>query len=310
MGTPNDPDHIIESLASGQDGIVTRRELLAAALSAKQIATRVRARRLISLYPGVYAVGHTVLTREGRWRAAVRACGARAVLSHGDAAAHWGLMPVRGKVIHVTTPSRSGRDPDRSRVRLHRVGTLRAWETSLNHGIPTTTMARTLLDLSPVLRPRAMEDVIAQADRLHLFDLVSVRRCLSEHPRQHGAPALRALLDRLAGAQTADLRSPLEVALLQLCDDHGLPVPRANVPLEGFMVDFHWPGTSLVVETDGYTYHSMPAAFEADRARDQALTLAGYTVVRFTHHQLTRQKAETARRLRRLIERRGSPDVP
>jgi hypothetical protein len=307
MRSPGDPDRLIAELAGRQHGPVGHRQLRELGLTQQSISYRLRVGRLIRRHPEVYLVGHVVLPLEGRWMAAVLACGRRAVLSHADAAAHWGLMAPRGRLIHVTTPSRSGRDPDRTRIRLHRVGTLRVWETSLNDGIPTTTVARTLLDLAPVLRPRAMEDVIAQADRLGLLHLVSVRRSLREHPRQAGAPALRALLDRLAGAETVDVRSALEIAFLQLCDDHGLPVPHANVPLEGFLVDFHWPGTTLVVETDGYTYHSMPSAFEADRARDQALTLAGYTVLRFTHHQLTRQKTEVARRLRRLLSRCGSP---
>jgi very-short-patch-repair endonuclease len=146
-----------------------------------------------------------------------------------------------------------------------------------------------------------MEDVIAQANRLGLFDLVAARRCLDEHPRQHGAPALRRLLGDLRGEGAADLRSTLEVRFLQLCDDHHLPAPRANVSLAGFLVDFHWPGTKLVVETDGFTYHSTPSAFEADRQRDQHLTLAGYTVVRFTYNQITREPEVSAARLRRLL---------
>ncbi|MET0600486.1 MAG: DUF559 domain-containing protein, partial [Baekduia sp.] len=70
------------------------------------------------------AVGRRPL--EGHWLAAVWACGADAVLSHGDAAAHWGLAPAHGRLIHVTAPSTSGRAPDRTRIKLHRVGTLRA----------------------------------------------------------------------------------------------------------------------------------------------------------------------------------------
>ncbi|HEV7754107.1 MAG TPA: DUF559 domain-containing protein [Baekduia sp.] len=99
----------------------------------------------------------------------------------------------------------------------------------------------------------------------------------------------------------ADLRSTLEVRFLQLCDDHGLPAPQANVTLAGFLVDFHWPGTELVVETDGFTYHSTRSAFEADRARDQTLTLAGYTVVRFTYNQITKEPERCAHHLRRLL---------
>ena len=125
-------------------------------------------------------------------------------------------------------PLRSGRGPDRTRIKLHRVGTLRAWECAVTEEMPTTTVARTLLDLAPQLRPRRMEETIAHANRLDLFDLLAVRRCLGEHPRQHGAPALRRLLDALEGVGTADVRSILEVLVLQLCDDYGLPEPIAN----------------------------------------------------------------------------------
>ena len=301
MGAQNDTDHQIEALATQQAGVVLRSQLLAIGLGKKAIAYRVRSRRLVVEYNGVYAVGHRALTREGRWLAAVGACGAGAALSHGDAAAHWGLIPSQGRLINVTKPSSSGRDPDPRRIRLHRVATLRPWERTINDRIPTTTVARTLLDLAPLLRPRAMEDVIAQSTRLGLFDLVAARRCLDEHPRQHGAPALRRLLDDLHGEGPADLRSTLEVRFLQLCDDHGLPVPQANVSLAGFLVDFHWPGTKLVVETDGFAYHSTPSAFEADRRRDQQLTLAGYTVVRFTYKQITKEPERCAHHLHRLL---------
>ena len=41
----------------------------------------------------MYAVGHRALSREGRWLAAVLACGRGALLSHWDAAAAWDLRP-------------------------------------------------------------------------------------------------------------------------------------------------------------------------------------------------------------------------
>jgi hypothetical protein len=306
MDVESDPDRAVAEVADRHWGVVRRRHLTDAGLHRTAIADRVAKRRLRVLYQGVYALGHAKLRREGDWLAAVWASGAKAALSHGDAAAHWGLTPARGALIHVTTQSRSGRHPDPKRVALHRVGTLRPWETTITDGIPTTTVARTLLDLAPRLRPRAMEDVIAQANRLGLFDLVAARRCLVEHPRQHGAPALRRLLDDLEGVGAADVRSRLEVLLLELCDDHGLPVPQANVSVAGFLVDFHWPGTGLVVETDGFAYHAMPTAFERDRERDQALTLAGYTVIRFTYNQLTREPEKAAWLIRRLLSGSGS----
>ncbi|HWH94567.1 MAG TPA: DUF559 domain-containing protein [Baekduia sp.] len=301
MCAQGDPDQLIAALAARQHGPVAHRQLRELGLSNREIGYRLQIGRLHRRHPEVYLVGHTVLAREGRWMAAVLACGTGGVLSRWDAAAHWNLLPARGHRIHVTTPSRSGRDPDPGRIHLHRVGTIRAWEHTLNDGIPVTTVARTLLDLSPYLQPRALEDVIAQSNRLGLFDRVAVRRCLAEHPRQHGAPALRRLLDELAGRDPADLRSKLEVLLYQLCDDSGLPRPAVNAQVGGFMVDFFWPAKRLVVEADSYTYHSMPTAFERDRERDQQLAVAGYTVVRFTYNQVTRQRRAVRSRLRHLL---------
>jgi very-short-patch-repair endonuclease len=91
-----------------------------------------------------------------------------------------------------------------------------------------------------------------------------------------------------------------------LCDDNGLPTPLTNVAIAGFIVDFYWPGTNLIVETDGYAYHGMPTSFESDRDRDQVLMLAGYRVARFTYNQLIRQRAMSAKRLRDLLARSGT----
>lgn len=65
-------------------------------LSREEIIGRLRRGRLHRLYPGVYAVGHKVLTQRSRWMAAVLACGPNAVLSHWSAAALWGIRANRG----------------------------------------------------------------------------------------------------------------------------------------------------------------------------------------------------------------------
>ena len=63
-------------------------------------------------------------------------------------------------------------------------------------------------------------------------------------------------------------------------------------------VDFFWPTYGLIVETDGDDTHGTRKAFEADRAKDAALTAAGFRVVRFTW----RTAEETiVRRLRALL---------
>jgi hypothetical protein len=257
MTAPSDLDRDVALLAAAQHGVVAYRQLRECGLRRQAIAYRAARGRLIELYPAVYALGHAQLRREGRRLAAVLHGGGDAVLSHTDAAAHWGLMATEGIRIHVTTPRRSGREPAGS-VHLHRVGTLGRDEVTTHDGVPVTTVARTIVDLAATKRPRVLEDVIAQADRLQLFDLVELRRVIDAHPRQRGRRALLTLLDDLAGAAPAHLRSPAERALLEVCDEAGIPAPLANVWVAGFEVDFVWPQAWLIVEVDGFSYHSMP----------------------------------------------------
>ena len=84
-------------------------------------------------------------------------------------------------------------------------------------------------------------------------------------------------------------RSEAERRLLDLIRRAGLPRPHTNVKVRGHEVDIYWPEHRLVVEFDGWAYHSTRAAFERDRERDAALQLAGERVIRVTHRQLTRR---------------------
>ena len=77
----------VARLASRQWGVLSLDELRMCGLTRKEIMGRVRNGQLHPLYRGVYAVGHTNLQLEGRFLAAVKACGPTAVLSHVSAAA-------------------------------------------------------------------------------------------------------------------------------------------------------------------------------------------------------------------------------
>jgi very-short-patch-repair endonuclease len=292
-------DRVIAQLASERHGVVSRRMLVAHGIAAETIDLRVRQRRLVLLHRGVYALGHAELRREGRWLAAVEAYGADAALSRGTAATHWGLQDGAVLPAHVAVGRRGG-IVQRRGTRIHRVD-LSADEVVVREGIPTTTVARTLLDLAAEVRGRRLEQVVRRATRLRRFDLTAQQAMLARHPRAPGAAELGGLLARLAGRGTDDLRSRLEEAFAQLCDDHGLPRPRINAIILGERVDFSWPASSLVVETDGFEFHSMPTTFAADRARDQKLTLAGYTVVRLTYDQVIGDPAGTARSVSALL---------
>ena len=82
----------------------------------------------------------------------------------------------------------------------------------------------------------------------------------------------------------------------------GLPKPLTQHHLHGFRVDFYWPELGLVIETDGLRYHRTPAQQSRDRQRDQALTAAGLTVLRFTHAQVRFEPDYVVATLRRVVQ--------
>ena len=104
----------IARLAARQHGIVSRSQLLGAGAGPRQIDRLVNARQLHPIHRGVYAVGHRLLTPEGRWAAAVLAGGDGAVLSHESAAMNWQLLnryPVLPSVTAPVKVRRQGESP-------------------------------------------------------------------------------------------------------------------------------------------------------------------------------------------------------
>ena len=140
---------LIARLAARQHGLVTLAQLLAAGLDKSAIARRVRAGQLHRVYRGVYAVGHAGLSREGRFLAAVLGAGKGAALSHLAAAELWEVRRYRASLIDVVVPTRRRADG----VRVHETRTLHPRDVTTYKGIPVTTIARTLVDLSDVLTP-------------------------------------------------------------------------------------------------------------------------------------------------------------
>jgi very-short-patch-repair endonuclease len=168
-------------------------------------------------------------------------------------------------------------------------------DVTSHRDVPTTSPARTLLDLATILPGSRLERAVNEADKRDLIDPESLRASLGSYAGQPGVRALRALLDRDA-FQLSD--SELEARFRRLARSAGLTLPRAKARVNGFEVDFFWPDLGLVVETDGLRYHRTPSAQARDRLRDQAHTAAGLTTLRFTHRQVTYEPAHVSDVLR------------
>ncbi|HEX6939899.1 MAG TPA: DUF559 domain-containing protein [Longimicrobiales bacterium] len=275
---------VIASIASRQHGVVTRGQLLAAGIGADVIDRRLKAGVLHPLHRGVYRVGPVAAPR-AREMAACLACGRSAVVSHGSAAALWGFLPAATHRAPVDiTITRGNRR--RSGVRVHRVHRLSSDEVTKLDSIPLTTPARTLLDLSGTIEPRALEQALAEAFAQRLARPAAIRKVLARHAARPGARTLARLLQAGPPALT---RSEAEERLLRLIRQAALDPPEVNVRVAGPRVDFFWREQRLVVEVDGFAFHASPHAFERDRRRDAALTAAGMRVMRVTWRQIVEE---------------------
>ena len=229
--------------------------------------------------------------------AAVLAYGPDAVLSHRAAAALWGMRG--GTRVEVTVPSgRRARDG----IQVHRA-VLPPDERTTHRGIPTTTVPRTLLDLSAVVQRHELRGALREAERRSLTDPLSLHDLVARYERRPGLRAVRTLLAEASiGLRT--IRSELEELFQDFLISAGLPLPQTNVAIEGYEVDCVWPEQRVIVELDGHATHSPAHAFELDRARDRRLEAAGWRVIRITWRQL-RQEPELVEADLRLLLLRG-----
>jgi very-short-patch-repair endonuclease len=289
-------DWRLAELAARQYGVVGYRQLVALGFGRGAIEHRVRTGRLHRLHKGVYAVGHRAITIEGRRLAAVLACGPGAALARWSAAAHWELLrPVA--VIDVVVPGRGER---RRGIRVQRAA-LHARDLARHRGIPVTSVSRTLLDIAATARPNVLARAVNEADRRGRLDRPAVHDLLERNHGRRGTKQLRSVIAALDPA-TRRTRSDLEAIFLRVCKRFRLPTPNARVEIAGVEVDFHFPGTRLIVEIDSYEYHRTPREFENDRRRDAHLKRRGYEVLRVGEAWLVSDPAGVAATVRELIE--------
>jgi len=93
--------------------------------------------------------------------------------------------------------------------------------------------------------------------------------------------------------------------MLELLRRTGLPLPRTNVKVGRYEVDMLWRQERLVVEIDGFAFHSTRAAFERDRRRDADLQARGLKVMRVTWKQIVEEPEATLVRVARLLGARA-----
>jgi very-short-patch-repair endonuclease len=293
-----DQEDRLAALAAAQHGLVTRRQLGDLGLSARSVERLAARGRLRRAHRGVYQVSPL----PGPWAAemaAVLAIGRGARASHESGARLWRVVPGREASSPVDVLVVGGGASARAGIRLHRVACLPPDECAVVDRVPTTSVARTLLDLATRLGRRDLEQAIGRAQRERLVRLDDLRTILGRHPHSRGAAPLRALLDDQAEPAVTD--SKAEELFLTLWRKTELVQPLVNASVGPYRLDFYWPDHDTAVEVDGYRHHGTRPRFEGDRERITRLAAMGIQVIPVTWRHLAKHPTRTIAHIARAL---------
>jgi very-short-patch-repair endonuclease len=292
----------LKRVASTQYGLATR-EQLAARVPTRTITSWAKNGRLVPLQSGVFRVAGTPDSWEQRCLAAVLAGGDGCLAGRRAAAYLWGYAD-RGEIEVVVGRKRL---PRLDGAIVHRSRDLDKFAPATRLGIPVTGPALTLLDLAAA---DSIGAVTKQVDRaiveghLSLPELIEAIDLVARPGRQ-GVRTLRDAVQAYAvGSSEAD--SVLEVRFLRLVERSGLPKPRIQYEIrhDGVLVarvDFFFPGVRLIVELDGLGAHRTATALQRDLERQNRLVGLGFTVLRFTWHDVVNRPDYVVESIKRAL---------
>ena len=288
--------HGVVVLATKQHGNVTRQQLLKLGFTPDGIRQLLRIGFLHRVHLGVYAVGRPPVTALEKAAAAVLACGAGAALSHFSALALWGFIDRWPSSFDVAVPG----DRRRPRITIHRQSGLQRWDVRVHAGIRATSPAWTIVDCAPLLTDRRLARVVNDALRSRHLRRWQLQEVVARRGRHPGAQRLQPFI----GATDGPTRSEFENAFLAFCARYGLPRPRVNTIVAGHEADAYFEAERLIVELDGWQFHSSRASFESDRDRDANALAKGIGTVRITWERLIDRPQPEATRLHKILEQR------
>lgn len=182
-------------------------------------------------------------------------------------------------------------------------------------GIPALTPVRTVLHIGGRVRPDVLELVCDRAVTSNLIDPVRLELRARElrAPRRNGcARVLEVIADR--HPDLAEARNEWEARLLRLSRRFGLsdPVPNLAVRIGGRQrfLDLAWVDALVVVEFDGYAWHSDRRTFDDDRVRQNELVAAGWQPFRLTSTALRQSEIAAFEPVARVVRQRSGADRP
>jgi len=305
-----DLDRLIAEQARTRHGLVTRRLLRDQGVRDWAIDHRLERGLLIPIEPGVFRVAGVPATPLQETLGAVLGVGAPAAASHQTAVWLWGIWNRQPTPTHVT--ARAGDWRPKSYV-VHRSSDFYDVHTSEVEGVPVTTMARTIVDLGATARLGTVAHVLDAALRARLVTLDGVREVIDDvaRPGRSGVRAARLLVEERDRWVTAS-ESELEDLFVRIVRNAALPLPSPQVEIRGrwnefvARVDFFYPRSRVAVELDGFSFHTDPATFSQDRARQNRLVMEGIVLLRYTARDLRERPEGVAAELAQALRARSA----
>jgi hypothetical protein len=295
-------DRDIAELASRQHGLVSKRQIREAGITRSMLRRRLAAGRWMLVHDNVYRIGGVPETPAQLRLAAVLAVGPVAAASHRAAAEMHGLWASNPPLIELSTVRESS--PELGGATVHRLADLHErWITAVD-GIPCTTVARTLVDLGAVVPDKVVALCLDRALGRGLVSVTAVKCALDAVARKgrHGVGPTRRVLEPHLDSEPVAGVFEARMARLLMAEGLSPAVPEYEVWSQDgrFLarVDFAYPEMSLAIEVDGFAAHSSLEAFRHDRARQNALVEAGWTVLRFTWTEVDSASPHVGRTIR------------
>lgn len=270
-------------LAARQHGVISRAQARELGMSDRRVSRYLAGGRWTRLFASVYRVTGAPPTWRQQLKAASLWAGHGFAISHASAAALHGFErfeegPVELSCLRVLVPESPS-------VVVRQVGSLAPKDLTSVEGFRVTSVARTLVDLGATGDRPMLRATIDEALRRRQTTIERLQVAAARAAHRRGIGLFRALLEEHLGG-AAPTESELEARVAELLDSAGLPRPIRQQTLRvGDRVrrmDFRLSGTPVVIEADGYAYHSSLRVFESDRARNNELTARGLRVLHWT----------------------------
>ena len=188
-------------------------------------------------------------------------------------------------------------------VRSHQSQSLPDHHSTTHLGFRITTPARTLADLSALVGPRRLGQLVDDALRRRLLDLDELREAYDALAcrGRHRLTVLRAALDaRQPGFQPGDSAPELDVRRILVEAGLGEPVGQHQVVAGGtvYLIDWSYPSDLIGIDYHGWEFHQSRSSFDHDAARTSALTAAGWRLLIVTSATIPRELVGNVRALR------------